>query len=102
MDRRDFLKALGGSAIAAIVGPLVADGDNETIELVESVKCEYDTQCESEDGLDENGQCWLYFCPARDVGVEFSEPGPYGRPRGVFASYFIDDEQQRRRYSGEL
>jgi hypothetical protein len=72
MDRRNFLKALGllgGVTIEAIVGPLVVDGDNETIELVESVKCEYDAQCEPEDGLDENGQCQLYFCVLRDVGV---------------------------------
>ena len=65
MDRRDFLKALGGSAIAAIVGPLVTR-DDVVVELSEP------------------------------------EPEPYVWSHGVFASYFIDDEQRRRHYSGEL
>jgi len=69
MDRRDFLKALGGSAIAAIVGPLVTR-DDVVVELSEP---------ESE-----------------------PEPEPYVWSHGVFASYFIDDEQRRRHYSGEL
>jgi len=29
-------------------------------------------------------------------------PEPYTEQRGAFASYFLDDEQHRRHYAGEL